>query len=65
MSERGLLVQSPVASAGPAIRARASLAVSMLGFFVVSLDAQVVNVALPNIRRVCVVSVPLMPARSP
>ena len=51
MSDRGLLVPSPVASAGPAIRARVSLAVAMLGFFVVSLDAQVVNVALPNIRR--------------
>lgn len=28
-------------------RPRASLAVAMLGFFVVALDAQIVNVALP------------------
>lgn len=31
-------------------RPRASLAVAMLGFFVVALDAQIVNVALPEIR---------------
>ena len=31
-------------------RPRASLAVAMLGFFVVALDAQIVNVALPRIR---------------
>ncbi|GAB2715855.1 MFS transporter [Arthrobacter bambusae] len=31
-------------------RPRASLAVAMLGFFVVALDAQIVNVALPGIR---------------
>ncbi|MCI0142577.1 MFS transporter [Arthrobacter bambusae] len=31
-------------------RPRASLAVAMLGFFVVALDAQIVNVALPAIR---------------
>lgn len=31
-------------------RPRASLAVAMLGFFVVALDAQIVNVALPHIR---------------
>ncbi|UKA64396.1 MFS transporter [Arthrobacter sp. FW306-04-A] len=36
----------PVAVAPP----RASLAVAMLGFFVVALDAQIVNVALPEIR---------------
>ncbi|WP_269936684.1 MFS transporter [Arthrobacter sp. HY1533] len=33
-----------------AARPRASLAVAMLGFFVVALDAQIVNVALPEIR---------------
>jgi DHA2 family methylenomycin A resistance protein-like MFS transporter len=33
-----------------AVRPRASLAVAMLGFFVVALDAQIVNVALPEIR---------------
>ncbi len=33
-----------------ATRPRASLAVAMLGFFVVALDAQIVNVALPHIR---------------
>lgn len=33
-----------------AARPRASLAVAMLGFFVVALDAQIVNVALPGIR---------------
>lgn len=33
-----------------AARPRASLAVAMLGFFVVALDAQIVNVALPAIR---------------
>jgi len=33
-----------------AARPRASLAVAMLGFFVVALDAQIVNVALPHIR---------------
>ena len=32
------------------VRPRASLAVAMLGFFVVALDAQIVNVALPEIR---------------
>ena len=32
------------------VRPRASLAVAMLGFFVVALDAQIVNVALPAIR---------------
>lgn len=44
-------MQSPVVSA-PAIlaRPRASLAAAMLGFFVVALDAQIVNVALPAIR---------------
>ena len=42
-----------VSTAGrPAVaaRPRASLAVAMLGFFVVALDAQIVNVALPEIR---------------
>lgn len=34
----------------PVARPRASLAVAMLGFFVVALDAQIVNVALPSIR---------------
>ncbi len=33
-----------------AARPRASLAVAILGFFVVALDAQIVNVALPDIR---------------
>ncbi|MFF2030397.1 MFS transporter [Arthrobacter sp. NPDC058192] len=33
-----------------AVKPRASLAVAMLGFFVVALDAQIVNVALPAIR---------------
>ncbi len=33
-----------------ATRPRASLVVAMLGFFVVALDAQIVNVALPDIR---------------
>ncbi|MCI0142069.1 MFS transporter [Arthrobacter bambusae] len=33
-----------------AARPRMSLAVAMLGFFVVALDAQIVNVALPHIR---------------
>jgi len=33
-----------------AVRPRMSLAVAMLGFFVVALDAQIVNVALPHIR---------------
>ena len=33
-----------------AARPRASLAVAMLGFFVVALDAQIVNVALPAVR---------------
>ncbi|NQD90213.1 MFS transporter, partial [Paenarthrobacter sp. CM16] len=32
------------------VRPRASLIVAMLGFFVVALDAQIVNVALPEIR---------------
>lgn len=43
----------PVSVASPPItaaRPRASLAVAMLGFFVVALDAQIVNVALPAIR---------------
>jgi MFS transporter, DHA2 family, methylenomycin A resistance protein len=42
-----------VSTAGrPAVaaRPRASLVVAMLGFFVVALDAQIVNVALPEIR---------------
>lgn len=34
----------------PVARPRASLVVAMLGFFVVALDAQIVNVALPSIR---------------
>lgn len=34
----------------PVARPRASLAVAMLGFFMVALDAQIVNVALPSIR---------------
>ncbi|MBP1136548.1 DHA2 family methylenomycin A resistance protein-like MFS transporter [Arthrobacter sp. PvP023] len=43
----------PVSAASPPVtmaRPRASLAVAMLGFFVVALDAQIVNVALPAIR---------------
>jgi len=39
--------RAPVPKRG---RRRASLAAAMLGFFVVALDAQVVNVALPGIR---------------
>ena len=41
---------SVVSPAKTAARPRASLAVAMLGFFVVALDAQIVNVALPGIR---------------
>jgi hypothetical protein len=37
--------------APPALRPRASLTVAMLGFAVVTLDTQVVNVALPDINR--------------
>ena len=33
----------------PSTPRAAALAVAMLGFFVVALDAQIVNVALPNI----------------
>ena len=45
----------PVSAVSPpstttAARPRASLAVAMLGFFVVALDAQIVNVALPAVR---------------
>jgi MFS transporter, DHA2 family, methylenomycin A resistance protein len=43
----------PVSTVSPAVsvvRPRASLAVGMLGFFVVALDAQIVNIALPEIR---------------
>ncbi|MBT8162083.1 MULTISPECIES: MFS transporter [Arthrobacter] len=43
----------PVTILSPSVvtaRPRASLAVAMLGFFVVALDAQIVNVALPAIR---------------
>jgi MFS transporter, DHA2 family, methylenomycin A resistance protein len=42
-----------VSAVSPAVtmaRPRASLSVAMLGFFVVALDAQIVNVALPAIR---------------
>ncbi len=41
---------SAVSPPTTAARPRASLAVAMLGFFVVALDAQIVNVALPEIR---------------
>jgi MFS transporter, DHA2 family, methylenomycin A resistance protein len=41
---------SAVSNPTTAARRRASLAVAMLGFFVVALDAQIVNVALPEIR---------------
>lgn len=41
---------SAVSHPTTAARPRASLAVAMLGFFVVALDAQIVNVALPEIR---------------
>lgn len=41
---------TPNTRAVKAARPRASLAVAMLGFFVVALDAQIVNVALPHIR---------------
>jgi MFS transporter, DHA2 family, methylenomycin A resistance protein len=41
---------STVSRTAVAARPRASLAVAMLGFFVVALDAQIVNVALPEIR---------------
>jgi MFS transporter, DHA2 family, methylenomycin A resistance protein len=40
---------STVSRTAVAARPRASLAVAMLGFFVVALDAQIVNVALPEI----------------
>ncbi|MDQ0212512.1 MFS transporter [Arthrobacter sp. SRS-W-1-2016] len=43
----------PVSTLSPSrtgARPRASLATAMLGFFVVALDAQIVNVALPGIR---------------
>ena len=43
----------PVSTLSPSrtgARPRASLAAAMLGFFVVALDAQIVNVALPGIR---------------
>ncbi len=40
------VVSAPATGARP----RTSLAVAMLGFFVVALDAQIVNVALPGIR---------------
>jgi DHA2 family methylenomycin A resistance protein-like MFS transporter len=42
--------QSQPQSAGRAGPSRAALLVAMLGFFVVALDAQIVNVALPDIR---------------
>lgn len=41
---------SAIGLAKTAARPRVSLAVAMLGFFVVALDAQIVNVALPAIR---------------
>jgi MFS transporter, DHA2 family, methylenomycin A resistance protein len=41
---------SAASTATTLVRPRASLAVAMLGFFVVALDAQIVNVALPAIR---------------
>ncbi|ACL40078.1 major facilitator superfamily MFS_1 [Pseudarthrobacter chlorophenolicus A6] len=41
---------STASSPAVAARPRASLGVAMLGFFVVALDAQIVNVALPAIR---------------
>jgi MFS transporter, DHA2 family, methylenomycin A resistance protein len=41
---------SAVGTAAVAARPRLSLTVAMLGFFVVALDAQIVNVALPEIR---------------
>ena len=41
---------SVISPAKTAARPRASLTVAMLGFFVVALDAQIVNVALPAIR---------------
>ena len=41
---------SAVSTAAVAARPRLSLTVAMLGFFVVALDAQIVNVALPEIR---------------
>jgi DHA2 family methylenomycin A resistance protein-like MFS transporter len=41
---------SAVSTPAVAARPRLSLAVAMIGFFVVALDAQIVNVALPEIR---------------
>jgi MFS transporter, DHA2 family, methylenomycin A resistance protein len=41
---------STVGRPAVAARPRASLVVAMLGFFVVALDAQIVNVALPEVR---------------
>jgi MFS transporter, DHA2 family, methylenomycin A resistance protein len=43
-------VESNTAPAPERCHPRAALAAAMLGFFVVALDAQVVNVALPGIR---------------
>jgi DHA2 family methylenomycin A resistance protein-like MFS transporter len=43
-------VESSTAPAPERRHPRAALAAAMLGFFVVALDAQVVNVALPGIR---------------
>ena len=41
---------APTTRSAATARPSASLAVAMLGFFVVALDAQIVNVALPHIR---------------
>jgi DHA2 family methylenomycin A resistance protein-like MFS transporter len=51
MTEVSTAVESaPEAATSTSAQARATLAVAMLGFFVVALDAQIVNVALPEIR---------------
>ena len=53
MTEDIALETVPAASEAPAPStgaARAALVVAMLGFFVVALDAQIVNVALPDVR---------------
>ena len=50
MSSNTLTAPAPAPTQHDAGRARAALAVAMLGFFVVALDSQVVNVALPTIR---------------
>jgi DHA2 family methylenomycin A resistance protein-like MFS transporter len=42
-------LREPTAQAKRPLHQRAALAVAMLGFFVVALDAQIVNVALPDI----------------